>query len=44
MVSVKLPNPMIEAGLKAAAAPLGRPDTVKETVPLNPLIPPMVAV
>ena len=38
IVSVELPDPLMEAGLKAAVAPLGSPETVKETEPLNPPI------
>ena len=38
MVSVEVPLPAIEAGLKLGEAPAGRPDTPRFTVPLKPLI------
>src|SRR5437773_8396370 len=44
MVSVVEPDDVIEAGLKDAVAPDGRPVTPKFTVPLNPLIGVTVAV
>jgi hypothetical protein len=34
---VEDPEPVTELGLKVAVAPEGRPDTLKVTVPLNPL-------
>ena len=37
IVSVELPEPpLIDAGLKLAVAPLGRPPTLNDTVPPNP--------
>ena len=36
-VSVEEPEPLTEAGLKLAIAPLGKPLTLKLTVPVNPL-------
>jgi hypothetical protein len=34
---VEDPEPVRELGLKVAVAPEGKPDTLKVTVPLNPL-------
>ena len=44
IVRVELPEPVTEAGLKLAVAPVGKPLTVKLTAPLKPLRAPMVAV
>ncbi len=38
-VSVEVPEPVTDAGLKVAAAPLGSPTTLKPTVPLKPFSP-----
>jgi len=35
-VTVELPDPVTEAGLKVAVAPDGRPLTLNMTTPLNP--------
>ena len=44
-VSVEDPDPpLIEAGLKLAVAPVGKPLTPKETLPLKPLAGVTVAV
>lgn len=44
MLSVELPEVVIEAGLKLAVMPLGNPLAVNETLPLNPLSVPMLTV
>ena len=36
MVSVELPEPLIEAGLKDALAPVGNPLMLRLTLSLNP--------
>ena len=36
-VMVEEPEPMTDAGLKLALAPLGKPVALKLTVPLNPI-------
>jgi len=44
-VSVELPDPPTDVGLKAAFAPLGNPAvTAKSTVPAKPLRPEMLTV
>jgi hypothetical protein len=43
-VKVELPDPVIEAGLKAAVTPEGNPAADSATVPLNPLSALMVTV
>ena len=37
-VSVQVPEPVIDEGLHAAAMPVGIPDAVRATVPVNPAI------
>jgi hypothetical protein len=44
IVSVELPEPLTEAGLKLALVRLGSPVTAKLTGPLNPLLGVMVTV
>jgi hypothetical protein len=45
MPNVELPDPPVtDAGVKVAVAPVGKPLTLKLTVPLNPLIELTVAV
>jgi hypothetical protein len=41
-VSVDVPDVVIEAGLKLAVAPVGRPEALKFTVPVNPVKAPTV--
>jgi hypothetical protein len=36
-VSVELPEPATDVGLKLAVAPVGNPLTLRFTVPVNPL-------
>jgi CBS-domain-containing membrane protein len=44
IVSVELPEVETDAGLKLAVAPLGKPLTLRFTVPVKPLSAPMVVV
>ena len=41
---VELPEPVIEVGLKPAVVPVGKPLTLNDTVPVNPLTAVTVAV
>jgi hypothetical protein len=43
-VTVEAPDPLTEAGLKLAVAPVGNPPALNVTLPLNPLSAVMVAV
>ena len=43
-VTVEVPDPLTEAGLKLAVAPVGNPPAVSATLPLNPLSAVIVAV
>ena len=43
-VNVEDPDPLTEAGLKLADAPLGKPLTPRLTEPVNPLSEPTLAV
>ena len=44
MLSVEVPEPVTEAGLKLPVAPAGNPLTLSDTLPLKPLSAPTVAV
>jgi hypothetical protein len=44
MLSVELPDVLIDTGLKLAVIPLGNPLAVNETVPENPFKEPTVTV
>src|SRR5579859_102673 len=44
MVSVEVPAPLIDAGLKLAVAPAGKPLALSVTAPLKPLTAPIVVV
>lgn len=44
MLSVELPDVLIDAGLKFAVIPLGSPLAVSETVPVNPFTAPTLTV
>jgi hypothetical protein len=43
-LSVEVPEPTTELGLKLAVAPVGKPLTLSDTVPLNPATAVTVAV
>jgi hypothetical protein len=43
-VSVELPEPVTEVGLKLAPVRVGNPETLKPTVPVNPPVGVMVTV
>jgi hypothetical protein len=44
IVSVELPEPAIELGLKVAVARFGSPEALNVTVPVNPFTAPTVTV
>ena len=44
MLSVEVPEPVTEAGVKLPVAPAGNPLTLSVTLPLKPLSAPTVAV
>ena len=44
IVSVELPEPITDAGLKAAVAPVGNPLALRFAVPANPFSAPMATV
>jgi len=43
-VKVEAPDPLMEAGLKLAVAPAGKPLTLNATVPVKPLVGDIVTV